>query len=225
MKNKSFAILSLGVFLLITLFLNITVSYAVSAVNPDTDIIIINYKKIHGKNVFGPLTFTHKKHYVDYNLACIECHHEWKTNEKKDPSKCMECHHGKGRGTREGAVRNVDNKDDCCSLKDAFHLCCMDCHKTYQKLAYARITFPKWVELTKQYPKLEKTLKAITTIEDDDTVVIDINKIDILKRGLIGQKAYNELLNYITSRKRSRSKNLANDDSPPAKCKNCHGEK
>ena len=99
MKSKLF----LYLLLLISVFSFLNTSptaFAISAVDPDTDIIILNYKKVHGKNVFGPLTFTHKKHYVDYNLSCIQCHHAWKTEERKDPVKCTECHKGKARGKR-----------------------------------------------------------------------------------------------------------------------------
>jgi len=45
----------------------------------------------------GAVQFTHKKHNVDYKVACAECHHVFKEGKnvfkKGDPvQKCSECH-------------------------------------------------------------------------------------------------------------------------------------
>jgi hypothetical protein len=69
-----------------------------------------------------PVTFTHKKHAVDYKIACTECHHVYKDgkNEFKegDPvQKCSACH---DPAKSEGNVKK---------LMLAFHSNCQGCHK------------------------------------------------------------------------------------------------
>jgi len=66
--------------------------------------------------------FTHKKHAVDYKIACTECHHVYKDGKnvfkQGDPvQKCSACH---DPVKSEGNVKK---------LMLAFHKNCQGCHK------------------------------------------------------------------------------------------------
>ncbi|MGE5839699.1 MAG: cytochrome c3 family protein [Deltaproteobacteria bacterium] len=70
----------------------------------------------------GPVKLSHKKHSADYNVACTECHHEYKDgknvwNDKMPVKKCKECH------DPEQKQGNADK------LNLAFHKNCQTCHK------------------------------------------------------------------------------------------------
>jgi predicted CXXCH cytochrome family protein len=70
----------------------------------------------------GAVHFTHKKHAVDYKIACTECHHVYKEGKnvfkQGDPvQKCSACH---DPVKSEGNVKK---------LMLAFHKNCQGCHK------------------------------------------------------------------------------------------------
>lgn len=74
------------------------------------------------------VTFTHKKHSMDYKLSCDSCHHVykdgknvWKEGDKV--AKCSTCHTDPGR--KKGANPPT--------LYNAFHDNCKDCHKEAKK--------------------------------------------------------------------------------------------
>jgi hypothetical protein len=74
----------------------------------------------------GPVTLSHKKHTVDYKIACTECHHVYKDGKnvlkKGDPiQKCSECH---DPVKSEGKVKK---------LMLAYHKNCQGCHKDLEK--------------------------------------------------------------------------------------------
>ena len=95
-----------------------------SAADVGDKIVIEN--KGYKKDKRGPVPLSHKKHSVDYKIACNECHHEYKDGKnvwtEKDPvKKCAECHNP----TRtEGKAKK---------LQTAFHKNCKDCHKAAGK--------------------------------------------------------------------------------------------
>jgi predicted CXXCH cytochrome family protein len=92
---------------------------ATSAVDPNVDFFIINYTESHTTDKFAPVPFTHKKHYVDYELACRACHHAWKLEIRENPIKCKECH--KGKKISEAIL-----------LRNAFHRSCLGCHRKFR---------------------------------------------------------------------------------------------
>lgn len=117
---------------LLTLFMVVMVAIifvgvgVLTAVNIPDEIIIQNqgYKEIKK----GPVKFDHKKHRVDYKLACTECHHNYKDGKnvwkEGDPvKKCSECH---------DPLKKEDNRD---KLQNAYHKECKDCHKKVDKKA------------------------------------------------------------------------------------------
>jgi len=74
----------------------------------------------------GPVPFSHEDHAEDYEIACTECHHEYKDGknvwtEEKPVKKCVECHHPM---KSEGKVKK---------LKLAYHKNCRNCHKAMVK--------------------------------------------------------------------------------------------
>jgi hypothetical protein len=70
------------------------------------------------KKLKCPVTLPHKAH-VDKGIACTECHHTWKKEERDTPQKCAECHKAEDKGEK--------------GLKRAYHKQCMDCHKALKK--------------------------------------------------------------------------------------------
>ncbi len=101
------------------IFSHLTV-WAVSAVDPNIDFIIINYTESHSADKFAPVPFTHKKHYVDYAAPCRACHHAWTVDVRENPLKCKECHKGK-------------ELSDAILLRNAFHRCCLNCHRDLRR--------------------------------------------------------------------------------------------
>ncbi len=68
----------------------------------------------------GPVVLSHKKHAVDYKVACVECHHMWNQKKGTQPKKCSTCHKEKKRGKVLGLMR-------------AYHKNCMGCHRELKK--------------------------------------------------------------------------------------------
>jgi len=72
------------------------------------------------------VTFPHKKHAVDYKLACTDCHHIFKDGKnvfkEGDPvQKCSACHDP------------AESKGNVKRLTLAFHKNCMGCHEELEK--------------------------------------------------------------------------------------------
>jgi hypothetical protein len=90
---------------------------------PDEISIYADAIKTHKK---GPVNLTHKKHHVDYKIACTECHHVYQEGKniykEGDPvQKCQECHDAE---KSEGNVKK---------LMLAYHKNCQGCHKELEK--------------------------------------------------------------------------------------------
>lgn len=83
-----------------------------------TEVVVIDNQYTAKKK--GPVELSHKKHAVDYKVACVECHHKWDQKEGTQPKRCAECHKEKAEGKVLGLMR-------------AYHKNCMDCHKELQK--------------------------------------------------------------------------------------------
>ena len=74
----------------------------------------------------GPVKLTHKKHNVDYKIACADCHHVYKEGKnvykEGDPvQKCSECHDA------------LKSKGKVKKLMLAYHKNCQGCHKQLEK--------------------------------------------------------------------------------------------
>ena len=87
---------------------------------PPEEIVLDN--KAYKGNRRGPVTFPHLSHAEDYDIACNECHHEYKDGknvwEEGDPvKKCSACH---DPNKNQGNVKK---------LSTAFHRNCKSCHR------------------------------------------------------------------------------------------------
>jgi hypothetical protein len=84
----------------------------------------------------GAVLLSHKKHQVDYKVACIECHHDYKDGKnvwkEGDPvKKCIECH---DTNKKQGKIDKSQN---------AFHKNCKDCHKEQTKAGKKNAPYKK----------------------------------------------------------------------------------
>jgi len=117
MKNKSFSILM--VVFAGLLFLTVGILTAADVPEPD-EVLIQNlgYKK----DKKGPVLLTHKKHIVDYKIACTECHHDYQDGKNvwkdEDPVKrCSACHDP------------LKKQGKAMKLNSSYHKNCKSCHK------------------------------------------------------------------------------------------------
>jgi len=74
----------------------------------------------------GPVVFNHKKHQVDYKIACTTCHHNyengknvWKEGDPVQP--CKTCHNPL---KKQGKIPKLQN---------AYHKECKNCHRDLAK--------------------------------------------------------------------------------------------
>lgn len=104
--------------ILIILLMNIPPS-ALAIITPGLDSITLENPQGLKNKLFPEVEFTHKKHYVDYELTCLTCHHNWKTDERDNPGKCIECHKRYIDDTNRKAVM----------FRNAFHRSCQKCHR------------------------------------------------------------------------------------------------
>ncbi len=111
---------NLANFLLIA-FLGLTFIFTgiLTATEPPDDLMIENQGYKSDRK--GPIEFTHLNHSMDYEVACKECHHEYKDGEnvwqEGDPvKKCVECHNP------------IKNEAKTKKLSIAFHKNCKGCH-------------------------------------------------------------------------------------------------
>jgi len=71
----------------------------------------------------GPVTFTHRKHAMDYRVSCWDCHHEFKDGKnvwspwEGETQQCVKCHDPE------------KTRDKVVNLQKAFHLNCKTCHQ------------------------------------------------------------------------------------------------
>ncbi|MGA1791171.1 MAG: cytochrome c3 family protein [bacterium] len=117
---KKWSLLAFVFFLTFTITFGHLIAWALSAVDTNLDFIIINYTESHTTDKFAPVPFTHKRHYVDYEVPCRGCHHAWTVDVRENPIKCKECHKGK-------------EVSKAILLRNAFHRCCLNCHRELRR--------------------------------------------------------------------------------------------
>lgn len=110
------------------LFLAVGVLTAGDQAVPD-EVVISPEENGFEKILKGPVKLSHKKHSVDYKVACTECHHAFKDGknvwkEGDHVQACKECHK---------MERTEQDGNKVYKLKNAFHKNCKDCHKALQK--------------------------------------------------------------------------------------------
>jgi len=86
--------------------------------------------KGYKKDKKGPVELDHKKHAVDYKIACADCHHKyekdknvWKGDAAKfdHVDKCSKCH-DLNENTEQDGMKVM-------KLQNAYHKNCKTCHK------------------------------------------------------------------------------------------------
>jgi len=98
------------------------------------DVIDITSPKVWPNPTKKVLPFDHKKHNVDYKIACTECHHKFDNGKnvwkEGDPvQKCEACH---TEGTIQGEKKLPPDQQKL-NLKLAFHNNCVGCHQKLKK--------------------------------------------------------------------------------------------
>ena len=93
--------------------------------SPSLDIIIINNEG-YERDRKGPVTFTHRKHALDYGVSCWKCHHDYEDGKNLwspwgETLKCSECH------------MPSEDVDNVMNLQKAFHERCKNCHRELAK--------------------------------------------------------------------------------------------
>lgn len=89
-------------------------------------------KRKKGPPKFKLVEFTHKKHAVDYEISCGQCHHDQNKKpldlkEGDNVQRCVECH--------SKLKKDKKNKKDIMVLENAMHGNCITCHKEVNKKA------------------------------------------------------------------------------------------
>ena len=110
-------------FLLLLLGLSVVLADVAKSAKADTSGNGITKDVITFECSYGDVTFTHKKHNVEYKIDCYDskCHHTWdKDKNQKSGDLCRDCHKEKAEG-------NTPSK------KDAFHKSCKGCHEDRKK--------------------------------------------------------------------------------------------
>jgi hypothetical protein len=91
----------------------------------DLDVIVINNKG-YDSDRKGPVTFTHRKHALDYKVSCWDCHHEYDDGKNlwapwNETEKCSECH------------MPSEDMEEVMNLQKAYHVNCKNCHEERAK--------------------------------------------------------------------------------------------
>jgi len=134
MKNR--AVLVLIVSALGVAFLFVGVHATQQA--PDA---VTMHSPVFEKHKKALVTFTHKKHNVDYKIPCVDCHHVYKDDknvwkEGDEVQKCMYCHsEAKAPKAEEGAPKLSKAEKIKKYYYSAIHENCVGCHKALKKEA------------------------------------------------------------------------------------------
>lgn len=135
MKKSSLLMLTVAAMAFVFLF---TCIHATCAEAPDD--ITMN-SKVYKKHKKALVTLTHKKHNVDYKIACADCHHVYKDGknvwkEGDAVQKCDECHsEAKAPKVKKGEPK-IPKKEKILKYHySAIHENCVGCHKDLKKAA------------------------------------------------------------------------------------------
>ena len=87
----------------------------------DLDTIVIHNEDYSEKRR-GPVRFTHKKHALDYQISCWQCHHVYDEGKNiwapwEETDTCSACHDAE------------DPEEGVMKLQTAYHINCKNCHK------------------------------------------------------------------------------------------------
>jgi hypothetical protein len=153
MKKRS--LLVLGVVALSVVFVVAVVS-ATQQKAPDTITMDSKVFKKHKKTL---VNLSHKKHNVDYKLACTECHHiykegknVWKEGDEVKKCDAKGCHSKAKAPKAKKGEKKLSKKEKAMQgyYYSAIHENCVGCHKDLKK---ADATKPVPTKCTECHPK------------------------------------------------------------------------
>jgi hypothetical protein len=131
MKKRSLAALAVIVFGMVFVFA------VVYAVQQAADEMTMN-SKVYDKHKKALVTFTHKKHNVDYKISCTDCHHVFKDGkniwkEGDEVQRCDACHSESKAPTGKDAPKLCKKEKIAKYHYSAIHENCVGCHKDLKK--------------------------------------------------------------------------------------------
>ena len=110
----------------------------VNATQETADTLTMN-STVYEKHTKPLVTFTHKKHNVDYKIPCADCHHVYKDGanawkEGDAVEKCQACH-SQAKPPKAGAGQTNLSKEEKIKAYHyaAIHENCVGCHKELKK--------------------------------------------------------------------------------------------
>ncbi|MBN1103223.1 MAG: cytochrome c3 family protein [Deltaproteobacteria bacterium] len=111
----------LFVLFLVTLVWELPAVGAAGKERGTADTLILD-NKAYKSDRKGPVTFTHRKHAMDYRVSCWDCHHDYKDGKNLwspwgETKQCAQCHDPK---------KSVDK---VVNLQKAYHVNCKTCHQ------------------------------------------------------------------------------------------------
>ena len=151
MKKRSLFVLTAAALSVVFLFAFV---YAAGETCPDT---MTMESKLFPKHKKTLVDFTHKKHNIDYKIACADCHHVIKDGkntfkEGDAVQKCAECHKEAKAPTGADAPKLSKAEKIKTYYYSAIHENCVGCHKKLK--AEAKPTGP--TTCSKCHPKAAK---------------------------------------------------------------------
>jgi cytochrome c553 len=128
MKKRSLFVLTAAALSVVFLFAFV---YAAGETCPDT---MTMESKLFPKHKKTLVDFTHKKHNIDYKIACADCHHDYKDGknvwkEGEAVKGCDECHKEAKAPTGADAPKLSKAEKIKTYYYSAIHENCAGCHK------------------------------------------------------------------------------------------------
>jgi hypothetical protein len=145
MKKQSLLVLTAAALGVVFLF---TVGYATQEA-PDN---IVMDSKVYKKHKKSLVTLSHKKHNVDYNIPCNDCHHVYEDGknvwkEGDTVQKCDVCHsEAKAPKAKEGEPKLSKEEKIKKYQYSAIHENCLGCHKAFKKANPEKVVPTKCAE-------------------------------------------------------------------------------
>ncbi len=124
-------------FTLISAVLGVVLVFSAGYANEQVPDRTAMNSKVYGQHTKSLVTFTHKKHNVDYKIACAECHHVYKDGksiweEGDKVEKCGVCH-SKDKPSREERKELSGAEKIKGYHYEAIHENCKGCHKDLKR--------------------------------------------------------------------------------------------
>jgi hypothetical protein len=128
-------------YLLIIAIVGIASMFLATAIYAGTTVAeVLKMENKAYKHKKGIVTFSHKKHNVEYKAGCGECHHDADNKPLNDlkmgdeVKNCIECHSKEGRAPKaKKGEPALSKKEKLAYHAEVMHLNCIECHKQANK--------------------------------------------------------------------------------------------